>query len=82
LLTLINGWDPVGRLEAGAPRDEYDRVVDQLLKFLSQEPSRTEVAAFLDREISAHFGAKPRDVDAFANRALVWYEMLRNEQGD
>ena len=79
LLTLINGWDPVGRLAAGAARDEYDRLVDPLLSILGGNPTRERVREFLEAEISKGFGGNPRDAEAFANRALAWYQMKDEE---
>ena len=76
LLTLLNGWDPAGRLNAGKPRDEYDFMVDQLLDLLSTAPTEAEVAAFLERHVSEHFGLAPRDSKRFAAKAVTWYRML------
>ena len=76
LLTLLNGWDPAGRLNAGKPRDEYDFMVDQLLDLLATTPSEAEVAAFLERHVSEHFGLAPRDSKRFAAKAVTWYRML------
>ena len=80
LLTLVNGWDPVGRLEAGAPRDAYESVVDDLLAFLAEDRDKEDVAAFLDRKITDRFGAKPKDVLPFANRAVTWFRIASEEQ--
>jgi len=75
LLTLVNGWDPAGRLAAGALRTVYDSVVDKLLALLSRNATRDEVAAFLEREIAEGFGAKPPDAHAFAKKAVAWFQM-------
>ena len=75
LLTLVNGWDPAGRLASGAPRDSYHSLVERLLEFLGGDPSRDGVAAFLEREVSEHFAAKPHDVAAFANKVVTWHQM-------
>lgn len=76
LLTLLNGWDPAGRLHAGKPRDEYDFLVDQLFDLLSTTPSEAEVTAFLERHVSEHFGMAPRDASRFAAKAVTWYRLL------
>ena len=73
LLTLVNGWDPLGLLRAGAPRDKYDFIVDDLLTLLSTNPTREQVTQFLEGEITDRLGAKPEGTAQFANRALVWF---------
>lgn len=80
LLTLFNGWDPAGLLEAGAPRDEYDRVVDKLLALLASHATKEDVAKFLEREIRAHFNADAPDAPKFAAKAVTWYAMLPPEE--
>lgn len=73
LLTLVNGWDPAGSLAAGAPRDEYDFLIDKLLSLLSQDATAEEVAQFLESEISGHFGSTPDDAAQFATKAVNWH---------
>lgn len=80
LVTLINGWDPAGLLAAGAPRDEYDCLVDKLLSLLSRQATVEEVAEFLESEISSHFGARPSDTAQFAKRAVSWFHIASAEQ--
>ncbi len=79
LLTLVNGWDPVGLLAAGAPRDEYEWMVDNLLGILSRPASVEEVAAFLESEISEHFGTPARGAEQFANKAVNWFRLASAE---
>jgi len=73
LLTLVNGWDPLGVLREGAPRDKYDVIIDDLLALLSTNPAKEQVTQFLDQEINDHFGTKAEGTAQFANRALVWF---------
>jgi hypothetical protein len=80
LLTLLNGWDPAGLLHAGAPRHEYDWIVDKLLGLLSRNASKEEVGAFLEREIRDHFGTAAPDGSQFAAKAVAWFEMVSREQ--
>ncbi|HMC23036.1 MAG TPA: hypothetical protein VKL19_14385 [Thermoanaerobaculia bacterium] len=80
LLTLLNGWDPAGLLDAGAPRDEYDCIVDNLLDLLSRTTSETEVTAFLKQEVSEHFGVAAPDAYRFAAKAVAWFRMIDAEQ--
>lgn len=75
LLTLVNGWDPAGRLQAGAPRDTYESLVDELLDVLVREPQKEEIAAFLQRKIEENFRVKAGGADAFANKVLVWSQL-------
>jgi hypothetical protein len=80
LLTLINGWDPAGALAAGAPRDEYDGVVDELLSLLERRATAEEVARFLESEISDHFGARPEGAAQFATKVVSWFRIVSAEQ--
>ena len=73
LLTLVNGWDPLGLLREGAPRDKYDFIVDDLLALLSTNPEREQITRFLEQQMSERLGAKPAGSAQFANRALVWF---------
>jgi hypothetical protein len=66
-------------LETGAPRDEYDCIVDTLLALLSQNPSKAEVAAFLEQEVSEHFGTAAPDASQFAAKAVAWFQMVSRE---
>lgn len=80
LLTLLNGWDPAGLLAAGAPRDEYVGVVDELLSLLSRDGSTEEVTAFLEHELPAHFGVPVAGSEQFAKKAVNWYRLASAEQ--
>jgi hypothetical protein len=76
LLTLLNGWDPAGLLNAGAPRNEYDFIVDELLGLLSRNTSQADVTAFLEREVIEHFGTPAPDAARFAAKVIAWFRML------
>jgi hypothetical protein len=70
---LMWEWDPLEL--AGAPEDEYDCVVDELLSRLVHGASKNELVRLLvgQRE---HFGASlgsPAELDAFADRVLGWW---------
>jgi hypothetical protein len=75
LLTLLNGWDPAGWLHAGAPRDTYEKLADELLDVLMREPHKEEIAAFLERKIDESFRVKPDGAEAFANKLVVWSQL-------
>jgi hypothetical protein len=79
LLTLVNGWDPAGLIGAGAPRNEYDSLVDRLLGILSGKAGREEVAEFLGRELREHFEASPADTSQFATKAVTWYALSSDD---
>ena len=80
LLTLVNGWDPIGLLVAGAPRSEYDFVIDKLLGLLSRNATEEEIARFLEREIAGHFGTAPTGAGPFAKKAVAWFQMTSSQQ--
>jgi hypothetical protein len=80
LLTLLNVWDPAGLLQAGAPRNEYDSIVDELLGLLSRRAGKEEIAAFLEREVIERFGTPPPDPSQFAAKAATWFELASREQ--
>lgn len=79
LLTLLNGWDPAGVLEAGGSRDEYDSMIDALLGLLSQSSSKEEVTRFLNEQVREHFGVSAPDSSRFATKAIAWYAMASRE---
>lgn len=79
LLTLVNGWDPAGRLEAGAPRNAYEFIVDPLLDVLSTDATAGDVSQFLDREIASRFGATPEGSAQFAIKAINWFRIASTE---
>ena len=80
LLTLVNGWDPAGLLQAGGRRDSYFGLIDGLLAQLSGGATKEEVSGWIGREINQHFGVAPADTDAFARRAFAWFELSSKEQ--
>ena len=76
LQDLIWAWDPVGVSDvADWPRDEYDCLVGSLLRRLEQGQGPKEIAAFLEREITDHFGLEPHhyDFDHVATEARRWF---------
>ena len=79
LLTLVNGWDPTGALAAGAPRNQYDRIIEPLFTFLASGASEDEIRDFLDREIRDQFCSTPRDTAQFAKKAATWFRLSRSE---
>lgn len=53
--SLVNEWDPVGLIEGGAPKDEYDCISVQLIELLVQGKSSDEIYEFVMRELEDHF---------------------------
>ena len=80
LLTLVNNWDPAGKLAAGAPRNEYDAITEKIYGLLSGGASREEVARLLESEIREDFGASPKDVEQFVNRAFAWFDLTDRDE--
>jgi hypothetical protein len=73
LTAMVNEWDPVGLIAAGAPNDEYDCIVGDVLRALERGDSEAALAHYLKEHIGDHFGADPGDPAAFAIKAAVWY---------
>lgn len=80
LRTLLNEWDPAGRLAAGAPRDTYDVLLDELIGLLGRNRSAAEVTTFLQKSISERFATKARDADRFAAKAIAWHSLQSEEK--
>jgi hypothetical protein len=74
---LINRWDPVGLLAAGAPADEYECLVGPILSHLGRGATALELTRWLDSHITAHFGRVPADSAHFTEKACAWYEQYR-----
>jgi hypothetical protein len=74
LRSLMNDWDPIGLIEAGAPADEYECVVGPLLRMLEERAPVGAIAKYLASEFEEHFGVPITDAAAFGERASSWYE--------
>jgi hypothetical protein len=70
---MVNGWDPIGLIEMGAPLDEYDCVVGDVMRALERKDSPEQLATFLAAHIAEHFGLAPSDPRPFAEQAVAWY---------
>jgi hypothetical protein len=75
LRALVNTWDPIGLIEAGAPEDEYECVVAPLLRMLEERTSEAMMSSFLSREFDEHFGVAVKDPSDFVRRAAAWYSV-------
>ena len=58
------------------PRDEYDCLVGPLLTLLDSEAQNREIARYLQKEITEHFGLPPGiyRFTAFAERLRRWFD--------
>jgi hypothetical protein len=70
---MVNAWDPIGLIEMGAPPDEYDCVVGDVMRALERKDSPQQMALYLEAHITDHFGSIPRDPLPFATQAVSWY---------
>jgi hypothetical protein len=70
---MVNAWDPVGLLQGGAPLDEYDCLVGDVMRGLERRDSPKQLATFLAAHIADHFGLPPSDPLPFAEQAVSWY---------
>jgi hypothetical protein len=74
LRALINEWDPIGLIEAGAPPDEYECVSGPLLRRLEERAGTVAIAEYLSAELADHFGVPISDAPVFAAKVVSWYE--------
>lgn len=70
---LINQWDPIGLISAGAPEDEYECVTGPVLRMLETSESAEAIAAYLETEFAEHFGMPAVGASGFAQQAAQWY---------
>ncbi len=73
LAEMVNAWDPAGLVQHGAPVDEYDSVVDDVLRALGRGDSPTALARYLAARLPEHFGVRVPDPGPFVERAVAWY---------
>ncbi|MFD2614157.1 hypothetical protein [Paenibacillus gansuensis] len=59
---IVNEWDPIGLIEGGAPKDEYDCITVQLIELLQQGMNHNDVFEFIVKELDDHFGMGIRSV--------------------
>jgi hypothetical protein len=77
LRQLLNEWDPIGVYNRATdfPPDEYNCLQAPLVGLLAGGADSASVAAFLERELSGHFGLDPRRSrpEEFAARLVTWF---------
>jgi hypothetical protein len=72
--SLVNEWDPIGLISAGAPDDEYECVVGPVLRMLETSEAPETIGAYLEIEFAEHFGMPGVAASEFAVQAHQWYE--------
>ncbi|MFD0675256.1 hypothetical protein [Cohnella sp. GCM10027633] len=89
---LVNQWDPIGLIDGGAPKDEYDCISVQLIEFLIQGKKNNEIYEFIVHELDDHFGMgidsiaeeyKEKFIQRhtkFSEQITNWYEQYKQEQ--
>jgi hypothetical protein len=77
LRSLLEEWDPIGVYDpvAGFPDDEYNCLIDPLLRRLDDGEGEGAITRFLQGELRDHFGLDPRHAQpgVFARRVVEWY---------
>ncbi|MDZ7700311.1 MAG: hypothetical protein U5R49_26410 [Deltaproteobacteria bacterium] len=77
LRALMCEWDPIGvRSDPNWSRDEYDCLVGPLLTLLIQRASEEQIAQYLRKETTEHFGLSPNNYDfpEAARRVRRWFD--------
>jgi hypothetical protein len=70
---LVNEWDPIGLISAGAPQDEYECVVGPVLRMLETAETPEAISEYLENELAEHFGMPGIAASEFAIQAHQWY---------
>lgn len=71
---LAFNMDPGGLIHDERQRDEYDFLVGPLMRMLERNADEGEIAAFVRREFSDHFGLSDFSiVDRFSNAVKARY---------
>jgi hypothetical protein len=73
LQDLIDSWDPIGLLQIGAPKDEYECLVGPILSHLERGDDPVELATWLQSYIADHFEVSSPDARAFAKKVWAWH---------
>jgi len=74
LRALINEWDPIGLIEAGAPPDEYECISGPLLRRLEGHADTVAIAEYLSAEFEDLFCVPISEAQVFAAKVVSWYE--------
>jgi hypothetical protein len=79
LRDLLNEWDFIGVVDPPINTDEYDCMIQPLMRMLAAGAEAKDVARFLDGEITGHFGMSPGVVETapMAERLTAWWRRPR-----
>ena len=74
LRDLLNDWDFIGVFDPETNTDEYDCMIEPLLRRLMTGASPSDIERYLEAEITGHFGMSASLVDAkpMAERLTAW----------
>ena len=56
LRELVNSFDPLSLIDAGAPEDEYDSLTERILSYVYCEKTKIEMTNLVRHEIENNFG--------------------------
>lgn len=75
LRNLLNDWDFIGVFDPETNTDEYDCMIEPLLRRLSGDADPSGISQFLDDEITGHFGMAAGVVETglMAERLTAWW---------
>ena len=59
---IVNDWDPAGFLKLGAPDDEYDCIVGQIIKKELYKESEEKIKEWIEIELDEHFGITENEI--------------------
>lgn len=73
---MVIEWDPLGLICDGAPPDEYDCILPEILHRLQEKVSTEQMSKELITHISDHFGVSPdrETTQEFCRKAVDWYK--------
>jgi hypothetical protein len=79
LRDLLNEWDFIGAFDPENNTDEYDCMIEPLTAKLAAGADTDDIAAFLDVEITDHFGMSAGAVDTapMSERLIAWWREVR-----
>lgn len=63
LRNLLNEWDFIGVFDPAINTDEYDCMIQPLMRMLAAGADTEDIARFLDGELTGHFGMSPGMVE-------------------
>ena len=78
LRDLLNEWDFIGVFDPAINTDEYDCMIQPLMRMLASGADAQDIATFLDGEITGHFGMSPGLVETatMAERLTAWWRSV------